>query len=51
MFDTDTLGSGTAVVTYGATPDEKYGYETNGSALTARPAVVDVPYGLRVMRS
>ena len=32
-------------MTYGATPDEKYGYEANALGLTARPAVVDVPYG------
>lgn len=45
VFDTGTLGNGTSVVTYGATPDEKYGYESRASVLTARPAVVDVPYG------
>ena len=45
MFDTGTLGNGTSVVTYGATPDEKYGYESRAALLTARPAVVDVPYG------
>ena len=45
MFDTGTLGTGTSVVTYGNTPDEKYGYETARRGLTARPAVVDVPYG------
>jgi hypothetical protein len=45
VFDTGTLGNGTSVVTYGATPDEKYGYEARASLLTARPAVVDVPYG------
>ena len=44
VFDTATL-DGSSVVTYGATPDEKYGYEANASGLTARPAVVDVPYG------
>lgn len=45
VFDTGTLGTGTSVVTYGNTPDEKYGFEVNASVLTARPAVVDVPYG------
>ena len=45
VFDTGTLGNGTSVVTYGNTPDEKYGYETRAELLTARPAVVDVPYG------
>jgi hypothetical protein len=45
VFDGTTLGSGSSVVTYGATPDEKYGYEANAAGLTARPAVVDVPYG------
>ena len=44
VFDTATL-DGSSVVTYGATPDEKYGYESNAVGLTARPAVVDVPKG------
>ena len=44
MFDTATL-DGSSVVTYGATPDEKYGYEANAAGLTARPAVVDKPTG------
>jgi hypothetical protein len=44
VFDTATL-DGSSVVTYGATPDEKYGYEANSSGLTARPAVVDKPSG------
>jgi hypothetical protein len=45
VFDTGTLGNGASVVTYGATPDEKYGYEAKATLLTARPAVVDVPFG------
>jgi hypothetical protein len=45
VFDTGTLGTGTSVVTYGSTPDEKYGYENNATGLAARPAVVDTPYG------
>jgi hypothetical protein len=45
VFDGNTLGAGSSVVTYGATPDEKYGYEVNAAGLVARPAVVDVPYG------
>ena len=44
VFDTATL-DGTSVVTYANTPDEKYGYEARASVLTARPAVVDVPFG------
>ncbi|RKQ87771.1 zinc carboxypeptidase [Solirubrobacter pauli] len=44
VFDTATL-DGASVVTYGATPDEKYGYESGATILTARPAVVDVPFG------
>ncbi len=45
VFDGTTLGTGSSVVTYGATEDEKYGYERNAAGLIARPAVVDVPYG------
>ena len=45
VYNTNTLGSATPVVRYVTTPDEKYGYETRGEVLTARPAVVDVPYG------
>jgi hypothetical protein len=44
VFDTGTL-DGSSVVTYGNTPDEKYGYESRGDQLTARPAVVDKPTG------
>jgi hypothetical protein len=45
VFDGTKLGTGTAVVSYAVTPDEKYGYETNGAALSGRPAVVDQPAG------
>jgi hypothetical protein len=44
VFDTGTL-DGSSVVTYGATPDEKYGYEARADQLIARPAVVDKPTG------
>jgi hypothetical protein len=44
VFDTTKL-DGSSVVTYGATPDEKYGFEANANQLTARPAVVDKPTG------
>jgi hypothetical protein len=45
VFSGTTVGSGMAVVDYSATPDEKYGYETNATVLTGRPAVVDAPSG------
>lgn len=45
VFDNAKLGTATSVVTYGATPDEKYGYEARATVLTARPAVVDAPFG------
>src|SRR4029078_6248892 len=47
VFDTGTLGNGTSVVTYGNTPDGKYGYHARARAAPppARPAVGDVPYG------
>ena len=45
VFDGTTLGTGSSVVTYGATEDEEYGYERNAEGLIARPAVVDTPYG------
>jgi hypothetical protein len=45
VFDGTKLGTGKAVVSYRATPDEKYGYETNATALTGRPAVVDQAKG------
>ncbi len=45
VFDGTTMGTGTSVVTYGATSDEKYGYEQSAAGLIARPAVVDAPYG------
>ena len=45
VFDGNTVGTGTSVVRYTATPDEKYGYETNAAGLTGRPAVVDAPAG------
>ena len=31
VYAAGTLGAGTSVVTYGATPDEKYGYEARAS--------------------
>jgi Zinc carboxypeptidase len=45
VFDPAKLGNATPVVKYGVTPDEKYGYETNGFKLDTRPAVVDAPSG------
>jgi hypothetical protein len=45
VFDNTTLDTATAVVRYGNTPDEKYGYETRGDLLNGRPAVVDSPSG------
>ena len=45
VFDNAKLGNATSVVTYGNTPDEKYGYEARATVLTARPAVVDAPFG------
>ena len=45
VFDPATVGTGTSVVKYKATPDEKYGYETNATPLWDRPAVVEQPYG------
>ena len=45
MFNPATVGTGTSVVKYKATPDEKYGYETNATPLWDRPAVVEQPYG------
>jgi hypothetical protein len=45
VFNPATVGTGTSVVKYKATPDEKYGYETNATPLWNRPAVVEQPYG------
>lgn len=46
VFDGSTVGTiAKSVVTYAATPDEKYGYEVNAAGLTGRPAVVDSPSG------
>ena len=45
VFNPATVGTGTSVVRYKATPDEKYGYETNATPLWDRPAVVEQPYG------
>lgn len=45
VFDGGTVGTGTSVVRYKATPDEKYGFEANATPLWNRPAVVEQPYG------
>jgi hypothetical protein len=45
VYDPATVKTGTTVVRYGTTPDEKYGYETKGAVLNNRPAIVDAPYG------
>ena len=45
VFNAATVGTGTSVVKYKATADEKYGYEANATPLWNRPAVVEQPYG------